>query len=252
MAKLMSAKYDSFGVLIATFDEIEAFAYHQLSEYKKGYFKEPHPLDVDDFVENYLGIKVGYYGLSKDKSVYGVTALSNGLLPIIDSAGEVSCREIEKGQVFVDCEACGNRETTIRFTLLHESGHFQFDVNVDLNRSDIHCCLTDTYLEIFGQKPGRAKKSPREWMEAHANKYATCLLMPRRFVRQLWAKHRKAYFEGKRITSSRPKRLWKVICAIAEDLCVAQTSIAYRLLEVNLISKEMFDSLDLNKWEEKK
>lgn len=249
MVKLANAKYDSFGVLVIHNEDLEAFAYRQLSDYKKGYFKEPHPLDADDFVENYLGIKVGYHALSLNGSLYGATALADGLLPILDSRGEVSLRETKKGQAFVDCEACRNCETTIRFTLVHESGHSQFDGNVDLKRLRMADSLTDTYADLFGQSAMRGKRTPREWMELHANRYAVYLLMPKRFVRKLWVKHRSAYFSGKRITSSSPKRLWLVISAIAKDLCVAKYSIALRLLELDLISREMFNSLKLDKWE---
>jgi len=160
VVKLANAKYDSFGVLVIHNEDLEAFAYRQLSDYKKGYFKEPHPLDADDFVENYLGIKVGYHALSLNGSLYGATALADGLLPILDSRGEVSLRETKKGQAFVDCEACRNCETTIRFTLVHESGHSQFDGNVDLKRLRMADSLTDTYADLFGQSAMRGKRTP--------------------------------------------------------------------------------------------
>ena len=92
MIKLMNPKYDSNGVLVIKDDEIELLAYRQLRDYQRGYFEEPHALDVEDFVENCLDIKVGYHILSLDQSKLGATALADGILPILDSNGEVSFR----------------------------------------------------------------------------------------------------------------------------------------------------------------
>lgn len=246
MIKLANPKYDSNGVLVIKDDEIELLAYSQLRDYQRGYFKEPHALDVDDFVENCLGIKVGYHILSLDQSKLGATALADGILPILDSNGEVSFREAKKGQVFVDCQACRDIETSIRFTLGHEAGHSQFDTNVDLKRLDISDSISDTYHDIFGQRKGYGRRTPREWMEHHANRYAVYILMPKTFVKKLWKKYHDKFFQGKRITSNSPKRLWKVIHDIAADLCVAQSSIAFRLAELGIISREMLDSLKMN------
>lgn len=249
MIKLANPKFDSNGVLVITDDELELLAYRQLRDYQKGYFKEPHALDIDDFVENYLRIKVGYHVLSLDQSKLGATALADGILPILDSEGEVSFREVKKGQVFVDCQACKDIETSIRFTLGHEAGHSQFDTNVDLRRLNISDSLSDTYLDIFGQRKRRGKWMPREWMEHHANRYAVYVLMPKAFVNKLWKKYHDKYFRGKRITVNSPKRLWRVIHDIAADLRVAQSSIAFRLAELGTISREMLNSLNMNKWE---
>ena len=249
MIKLADPQYDSYGVLVIKDDDIESFAYRQLSDYQKGYFDEPHPLDIDEFVENYLGIKVGYHTLSLDQSKLGATVLADGILPILDSEGEISFREVRKGDVFVDCQACKNIETSIRFSLGHEAGHSQFDTNVDIEQLNFSESICDTFNDIFRQKKRRGKRTPREWMEHHANHYAVCILMPRAFVEELWFKYRDQYFQGRQIACNLPKRLWKAIHDIAIDLQVAQSAIAYRLLELELISKEEFDSLNLNEKE---
>lgn len=253
MIKLADPKYNSFGILVISDADIETFVCRQLRDYQKGYFDTPHPLDIDNFLENYLGIKVSYHGLSLNNSTLGATALVNGTIPIIDSLGELSIRDAHKGDIFIDCEACRNCETRIRFTLGHEAGHSQFDTNVNLQKLKISESISDTFTDIFAQeRKTPSKKSPRDWMEHHANRYATYLLMPKIFVRKLWKFYRNIYFSKKRITRLRPKRLWLVIHDIAKELNVAQYSIALRLLELNLISKEMFDSLEVGKHEKER
>ena len=249
MLKMTKAKLDSNGVYVLTDKEIESFAYRQLSDYRKDYFKNPCALDVDDFVENYLKIKVNYYGLSLNKNIYGLTIIEDGVLPILDSENKAVCKEVRKGEVFVDAEACRDRETSIRFTLLHESAHAQFDLHVHLDEEQESQTIGDTYAELFGESKKHWLRTSRDWMEHHANRYAVYLLMPKRFVRTLWKERRARYFEGRRITAARPKRLWLVIRDIASQLGVAQSAIAYRLLDLNLISRDMFDSLNIEKWE---
>ena len=73
MLKLSNATYTKDGVLVISDEQLEAFAYAQLKNYDKNYFKAPHALDVDDFVENYLHRKLIYYKLSLDQSVLGMT-----------------------------------------------------------------------------------------------------------------------------------------------------------------------------------
>lgn len=46
--------YNQLGVLQVRDEELERFAYSQLKDYKKDYFKTIQPLNVDDFIENYL------------------------------------------------------------------------------------------------------------------------------------------------------------------------------------------------------
>ena len=58
MLKLGNATYTKDGVLVIYDEELETFAYAQLKDYDKNYFKTPHALDVDDFVENYLHQKL--------------------------------------------------------------------------------------------------------------------------------------------------------------------------------------------------
>ena len=85
MLKLCNATYTKDGVLVISDKALEAFAYAQLKNYDKNYFKTPHALDVDDFVENYLHRKVIYYKLSLDKSVLGITAISDGKISVVNS-----------------------------------------------------------------------------------------------------------------------------------------------------------------------
>lgn len=244
MVEPLNAELDRYGVIVISDNDIERFAYRQLRDFRSGYFDSPGPLPIDEFVENYLGIDVFYCGLSLDGSVFGATALNDGAFPILDSYGSVTLKTTTKGNIFIDESAC-KRMTTLAFTLAHEAGHSQFDTNVNFKRLELNDTVVDTVSDLFGQLPTSRIRTARDWMEHHANRYAVYLLMPKPFVRKLWAVWRSEFFSGKRVTASKPKRLWLVINHIANDLGVAQISIAYRLRELNLISENQFASLEI-------
>lgn len=247
MLKLSNAKYTKDGVLVIYDEDLETFAYAQLKDYDKNYFKLPHALDVDDFVENYLNRKVLYYKLSLDKSVLGMTAISDGKISVVNSNNELEVKIFSKGTMCIDLEACDN-EARANFTIIHEAGHSQFDMNVNPSILENKLVIQDTYLMIGGALLKVKARSPKDRMEYHANKYATFILMPKKFVKKLFELKHKEYFRGKkRLSKSRPQRTWLLISSIAEILNVSKKAMAYRLRDLDLISEEVFLSLRLNK-----
>ena len=246
MIDLSNATYTKNGVLIITDEELETFAYAQLKDFDKNYFKLIHALDVDDFVENYLKCKIIYYKLSLDKSVLGKTAICDGKISVINSKGKLDVMIFLKGSICVDLDACGSEERA-NFTILHEAGHSLFDTNVNLDILENKSVAQETFLtrnvSLFKVK----KRSPEKWMEHHADKYATYLLMPRCFVIKLYQqKHKEFFGSRKRLSKYHPKRTWLLIASIAETLKVSKKAMAYRLKDLGLISEEVFLSLKLN------
>lgn len=247
MLKPSDAKYTKDGVLVICDEKLEDFAYAQLRDYDKDYFKTPHALDVDDFVENYLHRKIVYYKLSLDKSVLGLTAISDGKIPVVNSSNQLDVRMFPKGTMCIDLEACES-EARANFTIVHEAGHSQFDMNVNPAVLDHGSVIQDTYLMIGGTLLKVKARTPKDWMEHHADKYATFVLMPKKFVVRLFREKHKEYFGHKRrLTKHHPKRTWLMIASIAELLKVSKKAMAYRLKDLGLISEEIFLSLELGK-----
>ena len=247
MLKLGNATYTKNGILVIKDDELESFAYAQLRDYDKNYFKEPHALDVDDFVENYLGRKMIFYKLSLDKSVLGMTAISDGKISIVNSNKKLDVQIFPKGTICIDLEACES-ETRTNFTIIHEAGHSQFDMNVNPAVLENKAVIQDTYLMIRDSVYIVKGKSEKDWLEHHANKYATYVLMPKQFVRKLYKqKHKEFFGSERRVTKAHPGRTWLMIASIAEILKVSQKAMAYRIKNLGLISEDVFQSLDLYK-----
>lgn len=245
MVRWAKQAFNRKGVLQVTDKELEAFAYAQLKDYKRDYFRKPHPLDVEDFIENHLQIRVEYQKLSPNKSRYGTTAITNGVVPIVaDDTGGFECRYFESGTICVDLEACKNDPHIINFTLCHEAAHSQFDLHVDRELLD----GTGNYLddaENVLDGAVRRRRTDRDWMEYHASKYSSFLQMPARFVKKLYKTKHNEIMPGQRLGVRQTKLIWKMIYAIAKELNVSATAMAWRMLSLKIISKSLFDALKI-------
>jgi len=242
--------FNKDGMLQVSNKKLEAFAYSQLKSYQKGYFKSVHPLNIEDFLENFLHRNIFFYKLSPNKSRLGLTAITDGLIPMVNDDGSFDTRLLKKSNICIDIEACHEDENIIRFTLAHEASHSQFDINVNRKiiegktyvDDDKNYCVNKTTNQI---------KGPKEWMEYHANKYASYILMPSPFVRKLYKEKHSLILSNKRLSIKNKKQTWKIIYSIAKNLKVSATSMAWRLLDLKIISPRIFNSLDINAKEEK-
>ncbi len=247
MIKRNKFSFNNQGVLQVSDKDLENFAYSQLKDYQKNYFKNVHSLDVDDFVEHYLNINIQFQRLSPNNSTYGLTAITSGLVPIIDVDGKLDCRKFEKGTICIDLDACNNSEHIVRFTLIHESAHSQFDLHVDKSLLDNENFINDnTLLDGKNLIVKTCNRSQREWMEYHANRYASFILMPAPFVRKLYKQKHQEIMPGQRLGVKQKKLIWKMIYAVADELNVSGTAMAWRFLTLNIFSKKLFDVLNIN------
>lgn len=247
MVRWCKQVFNEYGVLQVTDKMLEDFAYRQLKKYKDDYFREPHALDVEDFVENYLRINIEYQKLSPNKSLLGLTAITSGIIPIIDSeTGEMSTRHLEKGTICIDLDSCNNNEGIVGFTTMHEAAHAQFDMHVDkslLNKKNVIEEKKTFDYRIFT----KTMKTQNDWMEYHANKYACYVLMPASFVKKLYKLKHDEIMIGQRLSIKKKKLIWKMVYAVANVLNVSATAMAWRFLSLKIISKKLFDALEINK-----
>lgn len=248
MVKLKNARITKYGSVQVSNDDLERFAYAQLKEYDKNYFKEPHALNIDDFVEFYLKKKVYYYQLSltdtTDK-ILGTTTISDGRIVIINDDGELDIRNVKCGEICIDEKACVTEERR-RFTLAHEAWHSQFDLHLNKGMLDSASKLKDTVVQIEQPFKSIECKTPLQWIEYHANKYPVYLMMPKRFVVRLFKEKHHEFFKGKRkLSKCHPQRVWLIIISLAKILQVSKKAMAYRLKELFLISDDVFLSLNI-------
>lgn len=247
MVKWAKQHFNNKGVLQVKDEELEAFAYAQLRDYKKDYFKTIHPLDVEDFIENYLNIKIEYQKLSPNKSRFGMTAITDGIVPIISDEGKFEYRFFKAGTICVDVDVCNNKDCLINSTLCHEAGHSQFDLFINKELLNGASYITDTVI-VDGRTIKR--RNDTDWMEYHANKYMSYLLMPAQFVRKLYKIKHQEIMPGQRLGVRQRKLIWKVVYAMAKELFVSPTAMAWRMLSLKIISEDIFNALEIHKKKE--
>lgn len=224
----ISIKYSFFNkdnVPIIKDEEIEDFINKQLLEYNDHHFDKPHALDIESFVEFYIGKCPNFYKLSLDEDKQkklGITALSDGKIMIYRN-NKPDYVEVQKGDIFID-SSIENKEHLFRFTLAHEAGH-----------SVLHtkCSFNIVYAEDYSNsiKYGEHKKliTVSDWIDHHANVYAACLLMPEKFMRILVKRY---YHKNAKMYKAMLNNLFY---EISEYLNVSVEAVKIRIEKLGLI-----------------
>ncbi len=214
-------RFNDDNVPIISDKQIEDLVNNQLLDYDPNYFDRPHPIDLEDFIEFYLCKNVFYYKLSNNENILGITTLNDGYINIFND-DESKPLPMKRGEICIDYDACKNEEL-FRFTLAHEAGHSVLHAGYNLRI---------THLEDFENTIKTSKKrliTSNDWIEHHANIYASCLLMPSCFVKTLFDKY---YGKHKKGTFS--FRIFDVINKISKELKVSPKAIQYKLINLNL------------------
>lgn len=259
----VSVKRKSNGVPIISNIQIEDWAISLLRDYDESLLKEPKPIDIESFIEFYLGLKIGYEDLTHNQSILGTIALSDGSHIVYDREhNDIQERELKAGDVLIDnslleYESEGRRN----FTLAHEAGHFitlqpiiksrdknQFCLFDDYKPSSVIQCRT-SHLNSEGSGTIRTcKSSDIEWMEWHADSMGAALLMPKPamevLVKDIWEHF---HLNGKIILrrSEYVDMLAKEVIPtlVAQEFKVSYQSARIRLKKLNYISENANEQL---------
>ena len=148
------SKKDKNGLYHLRNDEIEAYADNQLLEYQNDYFKKVRKIDAEDFCRFVTQSEVIY------RSLADYPGKPLGLVMYVEG----------QKVVVIDKKACGYKPERIRFTILHETWHYQFD------GSEV---LMDSLKGISLEKE-------KQLREHYANQYAASVLMPKTFMLRLF------------------------------------------------------------------
>lgn len=177
---------DKFGLFYLSKDDFEDLVEEILADYDPELLETPKAIDIEDFVENYLGLTIEYHKLTKDESLFGLYAFSDGCIDVYD---EDDCKKIfvKKKTIVIDTMICDIDGGVYGFTLGHEAAH--------------HICHSDVMDEIITDRTdsehfadvcyrsntiGKRKLETKEdWMEWQANAFSSRILMNRPAVLKL-------------------------------------------------------------------
>ena len=232
----------SNGVPILSKKEINAIAEDYVLDFQAAALREPQPLDIEAFIEFYLGMTPDFQYLSHNGIYLGMTVFNDtDKVPVYDPRTErAEYISAKANTVIVDRRLIEDdrQEHRLRFTQGHEAGHGIFHTRyfyqdpdqisfLEPNTSPIIQCRTDA-----GCNPRRVDSkywTDKEWMEWHANAFSSAFLMPRPAVRRLFE------IEGR--TGSRNSQIVKTINDLVRENNISSEAALYRLCDIGIVQK---------------
>ena len=163
--------------------DLEKIAFRVISDYDSTLLQKPQALNVDDFAEKYLKIKLDYADLSHNGSILGMMVFSDSSVPAYDpDHDELFSLDAKAKTALIDRSLLDEKKASrCRFTILHECSHWLIHKPLNVEKSII-CRASGPKIE-------------RDWREWQADNLSSALLMPAAaiyaFMRDYASKNRK-------------------------------------------------------------
>lgn len=229
-----SLSYDTRGVPQLSRKQINKIAERFVEDFQPEVITNPSPINIEEFVECYLGMIPDYQYLSHNGIYLGMTVFNDtDKIPVYDPVKK--CAEYISASahtVIVERTLLEDdkQEHRYRFTLGHEAGHdifhpryFKFDLgplallNLKIDVPPMILCRRDSIGE--NQKDER-NKTEKDWLEWQANSFSASLLMPGKAVDVVM-----------KSTMSR-----EAIAVVSKVFNVSKEAAGYRLAELGYLS----------------
>ncbi len=187
----------------ATYDSLDDYAEKVVADFAPALLKNPGPIDVDSFLEYYLGLTVKFQCISNNKKILGITAFNDGVVDIINEYGLPDQLIVNAGTVIIDTSLTAKKsEPRLRFTMMHEGGgHWLLHRKAfaDDNPFGPAGIYANQYLAA---KEGRGdylrsqkERNDIDRMERQADFTAAGILMPRPALREVYRQFFRFYDE---------------------------------------------------------
>ena len=174
-------------------DEIDYIAEQYLMDFQPDALKTPMEVDVDGFLECYLGATPDYQYLSHNMIYLGMTVFQDtNRIPVYDPYNK--CAEYfsaKANTVIFDTRLVedANQEHRYRFTAGHECGHLVFHTPYFKRRALMRRLLgvkNEMVMQCLRTDLPSSKKrelsTDNDWMEWQANQFSGSFLMPKSAV----------------------------------------------------------------------
>jgi len=204
------------GVPIMKDVAIEADAERLLKDYNPALLEAPQALDVEDFAENYLGLRIHYNHLSHNGNIWGRMVFYNSRIPIYMPENKLAdFLPVKGGTIVIDNSLVSyGRDNEFRSTIMHECGHKIYHTQYYRPEAPPSIWLSSAAREQipatacrdvdvlgFGKGGQRLLISDHDWLEHHAKYFSSSVLMPASMVRRVYEEtdvaKNMAYYNGK-------------------------------------------------------
>ena len=176
-----------------TYDVLEEYAEQIVADFAPERLENPGVLDVDRFIEYYLGLSVEYHRICYDRRVLGMTAFDDGRIDVAnEDTGLSEPLPIRKGTIVIDTSLTVSKRSIprLRFTMMHEgAGHWllhrrAFSADNPFGPAGVY------KNQFLAAKEGRddyssskKEKTDNQRMERQADFMSSAVLMPRPALR---------------------------------------------------------------------
>lgn len=219
------------GVPVLSKNEIEVIGENFVRDFCPDALKNPQPIDIEGFLEVYLGLKVDYQYLSNDGRYLGMMVFNTTDKVIIydPERNRADYLHAEARTVLIDNSLLAdNQEHRYRYTLGHESGHDIFHsgfYSYDPNQLSFFDTQKEPpMVQCRAVQPKFSNNqywTDAEWMEWQSNCFSSVVLMPAPAVHKLW--------KGKAIKKGNIISAFKMIAKTAAIFNVSPEAAQYRL-----------------------
>lgn len=180
----------SNGVPILSKDDMDFIAEYILRNYNEKAISEPSAVDIEHFIERYLGLQMDYQDLTHNRSILGMMVFNDCHIPVYDADNqEAKYIQVDEGTALFDNSLLEkDQQRRGRFTVGHEASHWIFHkkkywVNPDqlsffsLDKTDPVIKCKTVNVESIVQK--NRFSTDDDWMEWQADYMSSALLMPK-------------------------------------------------------------------------
>lgn len=229
------------GVPVVSKIELDIIGERFVRDFQPEIIANPAPVDIDGFVECYLGMTPDYQYLSHNGVYLGMTVFNDtNKVPVFDPATKRAEFISAKARtVIIDNRLLdASQEHRYRFTLGHEASHDILHSGFFAYSPD-QMCLFDTptspMIQCRMDNPGAKRTNPDTWsdrdrMEWQANRLSSAILMPKAAMATLAER-----FPPRRNSIV---DIFSMIETVANTFNVSLESATYRLKELGYIRKD--------------
>jgi Zn-dependent peptidase ImmA (M78 family) len=189
-----------------TYDALDQYAEAVIRDAQPSALDAPVPIDVEKFIEFYLGLAIEFKSVSYDRQILGMTAFNDGTIYVIsEQTGKRVPIQVSGGTVFVEPLLTEKRNAARRrFTVMHEGAHWLIHrpAFAEDNPFGTPGMYDNQYLAA---KEGRIdysrcqkERNDHERIERQADFLASALLMPKSTLRMAFVEFFKFYGEKPR------------------------------------------------------
>ncbi len=182
----LSLRYRANGVPYLSNSEIDKHAETLIADYDAGLLERPRALDVEDFSENYVGLRLHYTYLSHKGFIWGRMVFRNSKIIVYNPDENRADEEpVDGNTIVIENKLLDEKlEHAYRSTVMHECCHGIYHYSYFCLRNQ-HSIVRPPYTScgvknIIGPDcvSGRLQ-ADIDWIEHQAKYFSAAILMPR-------------------------------------------------------------------------